>query len=65
MTKLNKVTLNKRLLATGFAFIILCAGLIGFSPSKPSVANAATVTYTATANLNVRTGPSTANKIIA
>ncbi|MFB6804136.1 D-alanyl-D-alanine carboxypeptidase family protein [Peribacillus butanolivorans] len=70
MTKLNKVTLNKRLLATGFAFIILCAGLIGFNHAnikvlEPSVANAATVTYTATANLNVRTGPSTANKIIA
>ncbi|MED3994597.1 D-alanyl-D-alanine carboxypeptidase family protein [Peribacillus frigoritolerans] len=71
MTKLNKVTLNKRLLATGFAFIILFAGLIGFNPEnikvlEPSVANAATVkTYTATANLNVRTGPSTANKIIA
>ncbi|MFF2291074.1 D-alanyl-D-alanine carboxypeptidase family protein [Peribacillus butanolivorans] len=70
MTKLNKVTFNKRLLATGFAFIILCAGLIGFNHAnikvlEPSVANAATVTYTATANLNVRTGPSTANKIIA
>ncbi|MFE4429963.1 D-alanyl-D-alanine carboxypeptidase family protein [Peribacillus butanolivorans] len=70
MTKLNKVTLNKRLLATGFAFIILCAGLIGFNHAnikvlEPSVANAATVTYTAAANLNVRTGPSTANKIIA
>ncbi|TKH03235.1 D-alanyl-D-alanine carboxypeptidase [Peribacillus simplex] len=70
MTKLNKVTLNKRLLATGFAFIILCAGLIGFNHAnikvlEPSVANAATVTYTATANLNVRAGPSTANKIIA
>ncbi|CAH0316241.1 Putative carboxypeptidase YodJ [Peribacillus simplex] len=70
MTKLNKVTLNKRLLASGFTFIILCAGLIGFNHAnikglEPSVANAATVTYTATANLNVRTGPSTANKIIA
>jgi D-alanyl-D-alanine carboxypeptidase len=67
MTKLNKIT---RLLATGFAFIILCSGLIGFNHAiikglEPTVANAATVTYTATANLNVRTGPSTSNKIIA
>ncbi|MGG0843962.1 D-alanyl-D-alanine carboxypeptidase family protein [Peribacillus simplex] len=71
MTKLNKVTLNKRLLATGFAFTILCTGLICFNHANfkglaPSVVNAATtVTHTATANLNVRTGPSTANKIIA
>ena len=45
MTKQNKVTL--KLLANGFAFIILCAGLIGFNHAnikglEPSVANGAT-----------------------
>ncbi|KWW16598.1 MULTISPECIES: D-alanyl-D-alanine carboxypeptidase family protein [Peribacillus] len=61
MTKRNKVIC--------LTFIVLFVGLIGFNQATikelaPSVAKAATVTYTASANLNVRTGPSTANKII-
>ncbi|MFJ5625279.1 D-alanyl-D-alanine carboxypeptidase family protein [Peribacillus loiseleuriae] len=68
MAKLKK-KIKKKLVATGCAFIILFAGLIGFNYAnikrgKTSEANATTIIYTAPANLNVYTGPSTTNKII-
>ncbi|MFJ5623304.1 D-alanyl-D-alanine carboxypeptidase family protein [Peribacillus loiseleuriae] len=69
MTKLKKAMLNKKLVPIGFTFTILFISLIGFNYVNikgvgPSIAGASTETYIATANLNIRTGPSTANKII-
>ncbi|URN95685.1 MAG: D-alanyl-D-alanine carboxypeptidase family protein [Candidatus Pristimantibacillus lignocellulolyticus] len=69
MIKFNKTMLNKKIVLILFTFTILFIGLfvinnVTIKGSESNIANADTVTYTATANLNIRKGPSTANKII-
>ncbi|XGY95699.1 D-alanyl-D-alanine carboxypeptidase family protein [Bacillus sp. RS11] len=70
MTQFKRTFLNKKFVAIGFAFTILFACPIDFNLSNierfgPNIASAATTTtYTTTDNLNIRTGPSTTNKII-
>ncbi|MGE6260613.1 SH3 domain-containing protein [Heyndrickxia sporothermodurans] len=69
MTQFKKTFLNKKLVAISFASTILFTSLIGFNLLNierlgPNIASAATATYTATDNLNIRTGPSIKNKII-
>ncbi len=69
MTEVNRQTFYKKLVVTGLAFTLVGAGTLGLHSSKfmsePTVANAAAETYTTTANLNIRSGPSTANAIVA
>ncbi|CJF86074.1 carboxypeptidase [Streptococcus pneumoniae] len=69
MTEVNRQTFYKKLVVTGLAFTLVGAGTLGLHSSKfmsePTVANAAAETYTTTANLNIRSGPSTSNAIVA
>lgn len=69
MTEVNRQTFYKKLVVTGLAFTLVGAGTLGLHSSKfmsePTVTNAAAETYTTTANLNIRSGPSTANAIVA
>lgn len=69
LNKVKKVVEKKRLLA-GLTAAFLCTDLIGFNGIKtpllePHVVNAASLIYTATANLNIRSGPSTKYAILA
>lgn len=69
MTEVNRQTFYKKLVVTGLAFTLVGGGTLGLHSSKlmgePTVASAAAETYTTTANLNIRSGPSTSNAIIA
>ncbi|MEH6866581.1 SH3 domain-containing protein [Priestia megaterium] len=69
MTEVNKQRFYKKLAVTGLAFTLVGAGTLGLHSlnftGEPTVASAAAETYTTTANLNIRSGPSTSNAIIA
>lgn len=69
MTEVNKQRFYKKLAVTGLAFTLVGAGTLGLHSlhftGEPTVASAAAETYTITANLNIRSGPSTSNAIIA
>ncbi len=69
MTEVYKHTFYKKLMVTGLVFTLVGAGTLGLHSSKlmsePAVASAAAETYTTTANLNIRSGPSTSNTIVA
>ncbi|MDR4234736.1 SH3 domain-containing protein, partial [Priestia megaterium] len=69
MTEVNKQRFYKKLAVTGLAFTLVGAGTLGLHSlhftGESTVASAAAETYTTTANLNIRSGPSTSNAIIA
>src|SRR4051812_20099588 len=62
--KIMKKRFSKKRLLTGLVTTILCTGITGFNIThipmfQPSIVSAASLSYTTTGNLNIRSGPST------